>query len=97
MLQTQSVLEPNPQEDRTCGRGASTAATSTIGIAAPILLLLAYAISNAIFGGSTEAVALWLKAKGGESHFFWYVSIMGVVVFLTSLTLHKGEGTLVQD
>lgn len=55
---------------------------------------LAYAISNAIFGGSAEAVALWLKSQGNESHFFWYVSLMGVLVFVTSLTLHKGEGTL---
>ena len=58
---------------------------------------LAYAISNAIFGGSAEYVALQLKAWGHEHYFFWYVSIMGVVVFLTSLTLHKGEGTLAHD
>ncbi len=56
---------------------------------------LSYAISNAIFGGSAEFVALWLKSIGHENFFFWYVTLMGVLVFVTSLTLHKGgEGTL---
>ncbi len=55
---------------------------------------LAYAISNAIFGGTAELVALSLKNWGYENIFFYYVSAMGVLVFCTSLLLHKGEGTL---
>lgn len=58
---------------------------------------LSYAISNAIFGGTAETVALALKNWGHEDYFFWYVSAMGLVVFLTSLTLHKGEGTLANE
>lgn len=56
---------------------------------------VSFAIANAIFGGSAEFVALWLKSIGFESVFFWYVSGMGIVVLLTSLKLHRhGEGTL---
>lgn len=56
---------------------------------------VSYAIANAIFGGSAEFVALGLKSMGYETVFFWYVSGMGVIVFLTSLMLHRhGEGTL---
>ncbi|MER5393340.1 MFS transporter [Saccharopolyspora sp. NPDC002686] len=35
---------------------------------------LPYALTVAIFGGSSEYVALWLKQAGMESAFFWYVS-----------------------
>ncbi len=58
---------------------------------------LSYAIANAIFGGTAETVALALKNWGHEELFFWYVSAMGVLVFLTSLTLHKGEGTFEKE
>ncbi|MFC0695925.1 MFS family transporter, partial [Paraburkholderia humisilvae] len=37
---------------------------------------LSYAVANAIFGGSAEYVALWLKQAGIESTFFWYVTAM---------------------
>ncbi|WP_214238047.1 MFS family transporter [Rosenbergiella gaditana] len=48
---------------------------------------LPYAIGNAIFGGSAEFIALVLKQKGMESSFFWYVTAMGIVVLLISITL----------
>lgn len=48
---------------------------------------LPFAIANAIFGGTAEFVALSLKQQGMETSFFWYVATMGVVVFITSLTL----------
>ena len=35
---------------------------------------LPYAISSSIFSGSAEYVALWFKASGHESGFFWYLS-----------------------
>ncbi|MET3914814.1 MHS family dicarboxylic acid transporter PcaT-like MFS transporter [Variovorax sp. OAS795] len=50
---------------------------------------LAYAIANAIFGGSAEYVALGLKSLGHESAFFWYVSAMMVIAFLVSLRLPR--------
>ncbi|WP_343463643.1 MFS family transporter [Pantoea sp.] len=54
---------------------------------------LSYAVANAIFGGSAEYVALWMKKEGMESSFFWYVSAMGALAFLVSLMLHrKGKG-----
>jgi len=46
---------------------------------------LAYAIANAIFGGSAEYVALGLKSVGHESMFFWYVTAMMVIALLMSL------------
>ncbi|WP_229655815.1 MFS transporter [[Pantoea] beijingensis] len=54
---------------------------------------LSYALANAIFGGSSEYVALSLKAAGNETIFFWYVSGMGAIAFLVSLMLHRrGKG-----
>ncbi|TFY96684.1 MFS family transporter [Ramlibacter humi] len=49
----------------------------------------AYAISNAVFGGSAEYVALWLKNAGREPLFYWYVSAMMVIAFLVSLRLPR--------
>ncbi|MEI7144444.1 MFS transporter [Pectobacterium brasiliense] len=54
---------------------------------------LSYAVANALFGGSAEYVALSLKSFGMETVFFWYVSVMGAVAFIVSLTLHRrGKG-----
>ncbi|MFL6733504.1 MAG: MFS transporter [Sphingomicrobium sp.] len=39
----------------------------TLGVAFP------YALGNALFGGSAEAVALWFKDAGHESGFYWYL------------------------
>ncbi|AOY95849.1 alpha-ketoglutarate permease [Cupriavidus sp. USMAA2-4] len=50
---------------------------------------LAYAIANAIFGGSAEYVALGLKTIGHETAFFWYVTVMMVVAFLVALRLPR--------
>ncbi|MDS6632498.1 hypothetical protein QYS46_25360 [Klebsiella michiganensis] len=48
---------------------------------------------NALFGGSAEYVALSLKSAGIEHAFYWYVTVMGAIAFLVSLTLHrKGKG-----
>lgn len=35
---------------------------------------LPYALTVAIFGGSAEYVALWLKGWGHESYFYWYIT-----------------------
>jgi MHS family alpha-ketoglutarate permease-like MFS transporter len=57
---------------------------------------LAYAIGNAIFGGSAEYVALWLKSAGIESTFYWYVTAMMAVGFIVALIMPnaKKEGYL---
>jgi FtsH-binding integral membrane protein len=48
---------------------------------------LAYAIANAIFGGSAEYVALWFKESGSEANFYWYVTIMCAIAFIASIIM----------
>jgi MHS family alpha-ketoglutarate permease-like MFS transporter len=56
-----------------------------------------YAISNAIFGGSAEYVALQLKGWHVETAFFWYVTVMMAIVFLVSTRLPKRPSYLHED
>jgi MHS family dicarboxylic acid transporter PcaT-like MFS transporter len=58
---------------------------------------LAYAISNAMFGGSAEYVALALKNIGHESAFFWYVTVMMAIAFIVALRLPKKPTYLHED
>ncbi|UZJ61499.1 MFS family transporter [Pseudomonas sp. KU26590] len=58
---------------------------------------LAYAVANAIFGGSAEYVALGLKNMGMENTFYWYVTVMMAVAFLFSLRLPKKPAYLHED
>lgn len=47
---------------------------------------LPYALTVAIFGGSAEYVALWLKNEGHESYFYWYITIciaISLVVYVS--------------
>jgi MFS transporter, MHS family, dicarboxylic acid transporter PcaT len=48
---------------------------------------LAYALGNALFGGTAEYVALSLKSAGHESAFGWYVTVMAIVVLVVSIRL----------
>jgi MHS family alpha-ketoglutarate permease-like MFS transporter len=57
----------------------------------------AYAIANAVFGGSAEYVALGLKSIGHEQAFYWYVTAMMAIAFLTSLRLPKTPSYLHED
>jgi MFS transporter, MHS family, dicarboxylic acid transporter PcaT len=50
---------------------------------------LAYALANAVFGGSAEYVALGLKSIGHQGVFCWYVSAMLAIAFLVSLRLPR--------
>jgi MHS family alpha-ketoglutarate permease-like MFS transporter len=51
---------------------------------------LSYAIGNALFGGTAEAVALWFKSIGLESSFYYYVTVMTSIAFMTALVMpHK--------
>ncbi|KIG03414.1 MFS family transporter [Caballeronia concitans] len=45
---------------------------------------LSYAVANAVFGGSAEYVALFLKNAGNESAFYWYVTVMCAISFVVS-------------
>ncbi|MDC8784492.1 MFS family transporter [Roseateles koreensis] len=58
---------------------------------------LAYAIANAVFGGSAEFVALSLKSEGHESSFFWYVTVMMALCIVVSLRLPKQAHYLHND
>jgi MHS family dicarboxylic acid transporter PcaT-like MFS transporter len=57
----------------------------------------AYAIANAVFGGSAEYVALALKNAGVEPYFYWYVTGMMAIAFLVSLRLPKTPSYLHTD
>jgi MHS family alpha-ketoglutarate permease-like MFS transporter len=48
---------------------------------------LSYAVANAIFGGSAEYVALWLKQAGSESTFYWYVTLLCAIAGLVSFRM----------
>ena len=48
---------------------------------------LPYAISQSLFGGSAEAVALSLKQAGHESLYFWYVTAMIAVALIATIAM----------
>lgn len=48
---------------------------------------VAHSLSAAIFGGTAEFLALWLKQSGREEWFFWYVAALCAVSFLVALTV----------
>lgn len=48
---------------------------------------LPYAFTAAIFGGSTDAVALYFKDRGFEDGFFWYASALILVSLIVYLWL----------
>jgi MHS family dicarboxylic acid transporter PcaT-like MFS transporter len=58
---------------------------------------LAYAVANAIFGGSAEYVALGLKSIGHESAFYWYVTVMMVLAFFVAWRLPRQARYLHHD
>ena len=57
----------------------------------------AYAVGNAIFGGSAPAVALQLKSVGLENTFFVYVIVMLIICFFCSMQLPKEPKYLHHD
>jgi len=58
---------------------------------------LAYAVANALFGGSAEYVALGLKSIGHETAFYWYVTAMMVLAFAVSWRLPRQATYLRHD
>ncbi len=57
----------------------------------------AYAVGNAIFGGSAPAVALKLKELGHENTFFIYIIVMLIVCLFCSMQLPKQPKYLHHD
>lgn len=57
----------------------------------------AYAVGNAIFGGSAPAVALQFKSSGYENFFFVYVFIMLLICLFCSMKLPKEPEYLKHD
>ena len=58
-----------------------------LGVALP------YAIANAVFGGSAEYVALWLKGAGHERYFYSYVSVVIGLSLITYVTMRETRTT----
>jgi len=60
---------------------------------------LPYALTVAIFGGSAEYIALWLKKSGAEPYFYWYIT--GCILFSLLVYVRmkdtKETSTLDQD
>jgi MHS family alpha-ketoglutarate permease-like MFS transporter len=85
-------LDQRPGESRDV-----PAASARLGVG------LAYAVANAIFGGSAEYVALGLKSLGMENTFYWYVTGMMAVASCsacacrsrrrTCITIYKSHDT----
>jgi metabolite-proton symporter len=48
---------------------------------------LTYAVANAMFGGTAEYVALWLKSAGREPWFAWYVAAMAALGLIASVVM----------
>lgn len=51
-----------------------------------------YGVTVAIFGGTAEYVALWLKDAGHESTFYYYVSGCALVSLIVYLTMSETRG-----
>ena len=58
-----------------------------LGVALP------YAIANAVFGGTAEYVALWLKDAGHERWFYIYVSVVIGLSLITYVTMRETKRT----
>ncbi|WP_273756304.1 MFS family transporter [Bartonella sp. MM73XJBT] len=54
---------------------------------------LSYAIANALFGGSAEAVALGLKDIGYESIFYFYITGMMIIAFIAVILMPDARKT----
>ena len=64
----------------------------TLGVALP------YAIANAMFGGTTEYVALWFKDRGIEAAFGWYITaLIGVALVAFVLVPEGKRASLIEE
>jgi MHS family alpha-ketoglutarate permease-like MFS transporter len=69
------------------------ASIRALGVALP------YALANAMFGGTAEYFALWLKQQHVESYFFIYLACMSAIALLVSLLMRdtKAHSLIVED
>ncbi len=60
---------------------------------------LPYALTVAIFGGTAEYIALWLKDIDHEEYYYWYITICIFISLLVYVFMKdtKGNSTLDQD
>jgi len=59
---------------------------------------LPYAVTVALFGGTTEYVGLWLKEHGHEAWFYWYVTgCVAISLFVYLFMPETGKRSLAQD
>lgn len=60
---------------------------------------LPYAVTVALFGGSAEYIALWLKDAGHESYYYWYITCCIFISLLVYLLMKdtKKHSKLNQD
>jgi MFS transporter, MHS family, alpha-ketoglutarate permease len=56
-----------------------------LGVALP------YALANAIFGGTAEAIALWFKEVKLESGFYVYVSLVCAIAFVVAIRMRDTQ------
>lgn len=54
---------------------------------------LAYGIGNALFGGTAEYIALSFKYAGHETGFYWYVTAVCFVSFITAVLMRDMKGS----
>jgi len=58
-----------------------------LGVALP------YAIANALFGGTAEYVALWLKNAGHERWFYLYISALAALSLIAYVRMRETKTT----
>jgi MHS family alpha-ketoglutarate permease-like MFS transporter len=56
-----------------------------------------YGVTVAIFGGTAEYVALWLKDAGHESSFYYYVAGCALVSLIVYLTMTETRGQMLRS
>lgn len=56
-----------------------------------------YGVTVAVFGGTAEYVALWLKDAGHESAFYYYVSACAAASLIVYLTMSETRGKSLGD
>ena len=60
---------------------------------------LPYSLTVAIFGGTANYVALWMRSAGIESGFYWYVTatiFISLLVYIFGLS-HKNDSLIDQE
>jgi MHS family alpha-ketoglutarate permease-like MFS transporter len=56
-----------------------------------------YGVTVAVFGGTAEYVALWLKDAGHESAFYYYVSGCAAISLIVYLVMSETRGKSLLD